>query len=162
MKTTLYNIENDYLTLISQIEEAEGVLTPELEEALTINETQLQGKSTAYLQVITTKEGINDAIDIEIKRLQAIKKRNGNLVTKLRSRLLEAVKLFGDIEVGFNKFTTRKSSSVQVDDINSLPSRFKTIKITETADKKAIKDAIKAGQEIEGCSIVENLNLKIG
>ena len=162
MKTTLYNIENDYLTLISQIEEAEGVLTPELEEALTINETQLQGKSTAYLQVITTKEGINDAIDIEIKRLQAIKKRNGNLVTKLRSRLLEAVKLFGDIEVGFNKFTTRKSSSVQVDDINSLPSRFKTIKITETADKKAIKDAIKAGKEIEGCSIVENLNLKIG
>ena len=162
MKTTLYNIENDYLTLISQIEEAEGVLTPELEEALTINETQLQGKSTAYLQVITTKEGINDAIDIEIKRLQAIKKRNGNLVTKLRSRLLEAVKLFGDIEVGFNKFTTRKSSSVQVDDINSLPSEFKTIKITETADKKAIKDAIKAGKEIEGCSIVENLNLKIG
>tara|TARA_R110000824_G_scaffold38712_2_gene117976 strand:- start:243 stop:731 length:489 start_codon:yes stop_codon:yes gene_type:complete len=162
MKTTLYNIENDYLTLISQIEEAEGVLTPELEEALTINETQLQGKSTAYLQVITTKEGINDAIDIEIKRLQAIKKRNGNLVTKLRSRLLEAVKLFGDIEVGFNKFTTRKSSSVQVDDVNSLPSEFKTIKITETPDKKAIKDAIKAGQEIEGCSIVENLNLKIG
>jgi hypothetical protein len=162
MKTTLYNIENDYLKLISQIEEAEGELTPELEEALEINEKQLQGKSTAYLQVITTKEGINSAIDIEIKRLQALKKRNSNLVLNLKNRLLEAVKLFGEFEVGFNKFGTRKSSSVQVDDINSLPAEFKTVKVTEAADKKAIKDAIKSGKEITGCLIVENLNLKIG
>ena len=162
MKTTLYNIENDYLKLISQIEEAEGELTPELEQALAINEAQLQSKSVAYLQVITTKEGINSAIDIEIKRLQALKKRNSNLVSNLKNRLLEAVKLFGEFEVGFNKFTTRKSSSVQVDDINSLPAEFKKVKVTETADKKAIKYAIKSGKEITGCSIVENLNLKIG
>ena len=139
MKTTLYNIENDYLKLISQIEEAEGELTPELEQALEINEKQLQSKSTAYLQVITTKEGINSAIDIEIKRLQALKKRNGNLVLNLKNRLLEAVKLFGEFEVGFNKFTTRKSSSVQVEDVNSLPAEFKTVKVTEAADKKAKK-----------------------
>ena len=162
MKTTLYNIEKDYLMLISQIEEAEGEITPQIEEQLTINETQLQGKSVAYLQVITTKEGINEAIDIEIKRLQAIKRRNNNLVDKLKDRLLEAVKLFGEFEVGFNKFGTRKSSSVQVDDINSLPSEFKTVKVTEAADKKAIKDALKAGKKVEGCSIVNNLNLKIG
>ena len=162
MKTTLYNIENDYLKLISQIEEAEGELSPDLEEALKINEAQLQGKSVSYLHVITTKQGINSAIDIEIKRLQAIKKRNSNLVLNLKNRLLEAVKLFGEFEVGFNKFTSRKSSSVQVDDINSLPAEYKTVKVTEAADKKAIKDAIKSGKEITGCSIVENLNLKIG
>lgn len=162
MKTSLFQIETEYLALISKIEALEGEITPEIEEQLAINETQLQGKSVAYLQVITTKEGINDAIDIEIKRLQAIKKRNNNLVLKLKDRLLEAVKLFGEFEVGFNKFTTRKSSSVQVDDVNSLPSEYKTVKVTEAADKKAIKDAIKAGKEIDGCSIVENLNLKIG
>lgn len=162
MKTTLYDIEKDYLTLISQIEQAEGEITPEVEEQLIINETQLQGKSVAYLQVITTKEGVNSAIDIEIKRLEALKKRNNNLVDRLKDRLLEAVKLFGEFEVGFNKFSTRKSSSVYVEDVNSLPSEFKTVKVTEAADKKAIKDAIKAGKEIKGCSIVENLNLKIG
>ena len=161
MKTTLYNIEQEYLTLISEIEALDGELTPEIEDQLNINKEQLESKSVAYLQVISTKEGVNSAIDIEIKRLQALKKRNNGLVDNLKSRLLTAVTLFGNFEIGFNKFGTRKSSSVAVEDVNSLPTEYKTVKVTEAADKKAIKDAIKAGKDVPGCSIVENLNLKI-
>ena len=164
MKTTLYNIEQEYLTLISEIEALDGELTPEIEDQLNINKEQLESKSVAYLQVIATKDGVNSAIDIEIKRLQALKKRNNGLVDNLKNRLLDAVNLFGTngaFEIGFNKFGTRKSSSVAVDDVNSLPTEYKTVKVTEAADKKAIKDAIKAGIDIPGCSIVENLNLKI-
>ena len=161
MKTNLYNIESEYLTLMSHIEEAEGELTPEMEEALSINETQLQGKSVAYLHVITTKEALNSAIDIEIKRLQSLKKANNNLVNRLKDRLLHAVNLFGAFEVGINKFGTRKSSVVEVDDINSLDPKYKVVKITEAADKATIKTALKEGKTIKGCSIVEKLNLKI-
>ena len=161
MKTTLYNIEQEYLNLISEIESLDGELTPEIEDQLNINKEQLESKSVAYLQVISTKEGVNSAIDIEIKRLQALKKRNNGLVDNLKSRLLTAVTLFGNFEIGFNKFGTRKSSSVAVDDVNSLPTEYKTVKVTEAADKKAIKDAIKAGKDVPGCSIIENLNLKI-
>mgnify|MGYP000409608615 FL=1 len=142
MKTTLYNIEQEYLTLISEIESLDGELTPEIEEQLTINKEQLERKSVAYLQVISTKEGVNSAIDIEIKRLQALKKRNNGLVDNLKGRLLEAVNLFGAFEIGFNKFGTHKSSAVNVEDINSLPTEYKTVKVTEAADKKAIKDEI--------------------
>ncbi len=113
------------------------------------------------MQVIATKEDLNSAIDIEIKRLQALKKRNKGLVDNLKNRLLDAVNLFGAFEIGFNKFGTRKSTSVAVEDVNSLPTEYKTVKVTEAADKKAIKDAIKAGIDVPGCSIVENLNLKI-
>ena len=161
MKTTLYNIEQEYINLISEIEALDGELTPEIEEQLTINKEQLESKSVAYMQVIATKEDLNSAIDIEIKRLQALKKRNNGLVDNLKSRLLTAVTLFGNFEIGFNKFGTRKSSSVAVEDVNSLPTEYKTVKVTEAADKKAIKDAIKAGKDVPGCSIVENLNLKI-
>jgi len=42
-----------------------------------------------------------------------------------------------------------------------LPKEFKTVKITETPDKIALKDAIKRGEKIEGVSIVEMSNLKI-
>jgi hypothetical protein len=56
MKTTLYNIEQEYLNLISEIESLDGELTPEIEEQLTINKEQLESKSVAYLQVIATKE----------------------------------------------------------------------------------------------------------
>ena len=161
MKTNLYKIETEYLQLMADVEDVEGVLTPELEEALTINKTQLEGKSTAYLHIISTREALNNQAKDEIKRLQAFVKANDNLVIKLRSRLLDAVKLFGAFEVGINKFGTRKSSTVEVDDVNSLPSDFKTVKVVESADKKAIKEALKNGVVIEGCSIIEKINLKI-
>ena len=46
-------------------------------------------------------------------------------------------------------------------DTNELPKEFKTIKVTETPDKTAIKKAIEQGQEVAGCELVENLNLQI-
>ena len=161
MKKSLYHIENEYLTIISQVEELDGELTPELEEQLTINEKELQSKSIAYLEFIGSKEALNVRVSDEIKRLQAVKKSNDTLVKNLKNRLLDAVKLYGDFEVGLTKFGTRKSSSVSVDDVNSLPKELKVIKVTEQADKKAIKEALQAGESIEGCEIVENLNLKI-
>lgn len=161
MKKSLYHIETEYLNIINQVEELEGELTPELEEQLTINEKELQGKSIAYLEFIGSREELNKRVDDEIKRLQALKKSNNNLIKNLKNRLLDAVKLFGDFEVGLTKFGTRKSSSVQVEDVNSLPKELKVVKVTEQADKKAIKEALKRGEEIEGCEIVESVNLKI-
>ena len=161
MKKSLYHIETEYLAIINQVEQLDGELTPELEAQLTINEKELQGKSIAYLEFIGSKEALNVRLDDEIKRLQAIKKSNDNLISNLKNRLLDAVKLFGDFEVGLTKFGTRKSSITVVGDVNSLPKEYKTSKLTEQADKKAIKEALQRGEEIKGCEIVENLNLKI-
>ena len=161
MKTTLYNIENDYIQLMQQVEENDGELTLEIEEQLAITESQRDGKSIAYLSIITKVDSETTLIDNEIKRLQALKKRNNNIVTKLQSRLLDAVNLFGSYSVNLTKFGTRKSTSVEVEDINALPKEFKTIKVVESADKIAIGKALKAGESIAGCSLSENVNLKI-
>ena len=161
MKKSLYHIETEYLEILSQVDDLNGELTPEILEQMEINANQLQGKSIAYLEFIGSKETLNSRIDDEIKRLQAIKKSNSNLIANLKNRLLDAVKLYGSFEVGLTKFGTRKSKSVQVEDVNSLPKELKVIKVTEQADKKAIKAALESGQVIEGCEIVENLNLKI-
>ena len=162
MEKSLYIIKEEYLDLISQIEQAEGELTPELESALTINKAELEVKSIAYVEVIKQRESFNARIDEEIKRLQAIKKANDNLVSRLKNNLLNAVNMFGNFEAGFLKLSTRKSKSVEVNiDTNDLPKEFKSIKVTEAPDKTAIKKAIESGQEIEGCRIVENINLAI-
>lgn len=161
MKTTLYNIEQKYLELINEIELNEGEITPEVESALQITEKELQSKSLSYYAVIQSKESLNDKIDAEIKRLQAMKKQNNNIVSYLKDRLLNAVKMFGEFNVGLVKFGTRKSTSVKVEDVNSLPNDYKVVKLTEQADKAEIKKALKSGVEIEGCELVENLNLKI-
>jgi len=162
MEKSLYVIKEEYLDLISQVEQAEGELTPELESALTINKAELEVKSIAYVEVIKQRESFNARIDEEIKRLQAIKKANDNLVLRLKNNLLNAVNMFGNFEAGFLKLSTRKSKSVEVNiDTNDLPKEFKSIKVTEAPDKTAIKKAIESGQEIEGCRIVENINLAI-
>lgn len=159
---TLYQINNDYYDLISQIELAEGELSKELESALEINKNELEVKSIAYVEVIKQRESFNTRIDEEIKRLQAIKKQNDNLILRLKNNLLNAVNLFGNFEAGFLKFSTRKSKQVEVNiDPNDLPKEFKVVKVTETPDKNAIKKAIEQGQEVSGCRIVENINLTI-
>ena len=162
MEKSLYNINNEYLDLISQVENLEGELTTELENALTINKTELEVKSIAYIEVIKQRESLNERIDNEIKRLQALKKSNDTLVSKLKNNLLNAVNLFGNYDAGFLKLSTRKSKQVVIDyDVNDLPKQYKVVKVTETADKVAIKKAIESGETVYGCRLVENVNLSI-
>lgn len=161
MKQSLYSIIEAQRYTIDDIEHMGGELTPELEKELKINAYQLQNKSIAYLEVIKTKETFNELIADEIKRLQAMKKRNDNLVFRLKDNLLTAVKTFGDFEVGFTKFSTLKSSTIEVENVNGLPNKYKTIKVTEAANKAELKKAIQGGELIKGVELVENQNLKI-
>lgn len=57
--------------------------------------------------------------------------------------------------------TFRKSEAVEIEDEGMLPLEMKTEKITYTPNKTAIKEAIKAGQEISGAKLVERLNATI-
>jgi len=161
MKTTLYEIKNEYLELINQVEEMEGEITPEIEIKLNINQNELQNKAIAYHSVILSKDAFNMQIDNEIKRLQGLKKRNNSLIDNLKNRLIGAIQMFGDFTVGTNTFGLRKSERVEVEDVNQLPKEYKTIKVTEQANKTEIKKALKLGKEIENAYIVEQFNLKI-
>ena len=54
--------------------------------------------------------------------------------------------------------TFRKSEAVEIADESLLPPELKTEKITYTPNKTAIKEAIKAGEEIPRCKLVERMN----
>lgn len=161
-KFSLYDINAEQKALIAQIMDAEGEITPELEESLKLTEANRNQKSIAYLEVLAVKKMRISMIDDEVKRLTALKKQETKTVETLEGNLLEAVKTFGEYSVGMNKFGTRKSSSVIVEvDPLELPEIYRTQKLVVTADKKALKDAIDAGAKIEGVYIQNNLNLKI-
>jgi len=161
MNNSLFKISQDLLELFDKVEEQDGELTDEQAEFLEIKEGELQQKASNYMEVINQQDSFVSRIDDEIKRLQAIKKQRNGIVTRLKNNLLNAVHLFGEFEVGTHTFGLRKSTAVEVDDVNGLAKEYKTIKVTEQADKKAIKEAIKGGEVIDGCRIVTNQNLKI-
>ena len=158
----IFKISDEFLRLLNRIEEEnEGELTAETSAELEIQEENLLTKAENYVSIIKLKEGVVATVDQEIKRLQAIKKRELKVVEWLSNNLEFAVKTFGEIEVGTNKLKLRKSSSIFVEDVNALPSEFKTVKVTEAANKAEIKKALKAGKQIEGCAIIEKQSLKI-
>jgi len=161
MGVSLYEISNEYIEIMHSLEDLEGELTPELEKALEVNEKNLQVKAKGYIEIIKTKEALDMAIDIEIKRLQGLKNRNGNVMTELKNRLLNAVILFGDFEVGLVKFGTRISKSVNVTDASLIPAKYKVKTVTESVQKVQLKKAITEGEKIEGAELVIKNNLSI-
>ena len=67
------------------------------------------------------------------------------------------------IETSIGKLSVRTSKTVEVSaDVNTLPEQYKRVKTTVEADKKALKDAIKAGEHIDGVELIENYSLGIG
>jgi len=160
--SSLYKINEKMLTLLNDIEANEGELTEEVINQLEITNDELQTKSESYLAVIKNRESLNTQIDEEVKRLQAMKKANNNLVLRLKNSLLNAVNIFGEFEVGLIKFGLRKSTTVEVTGIvNELPKEFKTVKVTEQPNKAEIKKSLQRGEQIEGCALITNYNLKI-
>ena len=163
MKIALYQIEQEYMILADEIINNEGELTPELEDRLMINQDQLEAKGKGYGYIIKDIESEIDVIDVELKRLAALKKQRTNAVDKLKTSLSQAMQLFdiSELKTPTLKINFRKSESVEVDDLNLLESQYKKVTITEAADKTAIKDAIKNGIQVTGAVLKTNLNLQI-
>ena len=157
----LYEITREAQELAFLLETDE--LTPELEQALLINQDQLQSKAGNYAKVIANIQSDADAIDAEIKRLKAMKETKDRAVNRLKEALREAMLVSGidKIEAPLFKLSLRRSEAVEVDVVEALPTDFVTRKVVVTADKVSIKEAIKRGENITGARIVENFSLQI-
>jgi hypothetical protein len=157
----LYQItqEAQYLAALLETEE----LTPELEAELLINQEQLQSKGINYAKVIANYQSEADQIDAEIKRLKAMKESRDKKVTWLTESLKKAMLVSGieKIESPLFKISLRRSEAVEVEIPEALPVDWQVKKVTITADKVAIKKAIKEGYSITGARLVENFNLSI-
>jgi hypothetical protein len=151
--------EAQYLAALLETEE----LTPELEAELHINQFQLQEKASNYAKVIANYQSEADQIDAEIKRLKAMKESRDKKVTWLTESLKKAMLVSGieKIESPLFKISLRRSEAVEVEIPEALPVDWQIKKVTITADKLAIKKAIKEGYSITGARLVENFNLSI-
>ena len=161
MKKSLYNIEQEYLEIVNQLED--GELSPELETALAINERELQGKAIAYAYVIKDSEDTISVIDAEIKRLQGLKKTEQNKVTRLKETISNAMELYGITEIKTEtlKLNFRRSEGVVGSNDYLTDDLVTIVPEQRKPNLVAIKAAIKEGIEIEGYSIEERYSLQI-
>jgi hypothetical protein len=164
-KVTLYNILEEHRLLLQKIEELDGEVTPELDEAMNLTKDQFEEKASSYGYMVKHFEDDSAAIDKEIKRLQALQKTADPRAEWFRFKITEGMIAFGFEEVSRNNLRLffRKSKSVEISDEALIPKEYKTcVPEKWNPDKKAIKDAIdKLDINVPGASVVEKKNLQI-
>jgi esterase/lipase len=157
----LFLIENDLQTLFNELEESEGLITPEQEQALVITRAELQQKSLNYVHFIKKMEADLELAKVYEEQVKAFKNRKQKTIERLKESLLNAVQAFGDIETEIFTIKTRKSESVTITDENSLPAEAVNVKTTRTPDKAKIKEIIKKEGSIPGAELTQNVSLAI-
>ena len=162
MKLSLYNIQQEYISLAEQIIDNDGLLSEEMEAALQINKDQLENKSQCYGFIVRQLEGECDMIDNEIKRLEAMKKSRSKTVDRLKESVSKAMQLYeiDKIETPTLKISFRKSESIEVEEESLIDEKFMTVKTTKTPNKIAIKEAIKSGEIVLGVTLKQNQNIQ--
>ena len=140
--------------------EEDEEIKQDLQELIAI---ELEKKSNNIVYVIKNLEGNNAAIDAEIERLQALKKRNSSNIEKVKSNILWFMQQnnIDAIKTELATFSKRKSESTDIENLELIPQEFITVKQTFAADKTAIKKAIKEGREVAGAKVITNYSLQI-
>lgn len=158
---TLYAITSEQLRINELLEESGGELTPEIEEALTLNEENFLVKSEGYIESIARFKALAEAADVRIKEMQRIKKTAENSKRRLEERLLWALQTMGrdKVEVGLRKLALRMTTAVNITDETAIPAEY--IKVETSVDKMRIKEALKSGEIITGAELVTNQSIQI-
>lgn len=95
MSRNIFNISQEHMMLFDKIEELEGEMTPEIVEALRINEDEAEAKLTAYAYIVKQAIGDITTIKEEKERLDGIIKTKENAIKRMKAVMLDAVNLFG-------------------------------------------------------------------
>ena len=148
---SLYHITSEQLRINELLEESGGELTPEIEEALAINETNFLTKSEGYIESIAKYKALAEAADVRIKEMQRIKKTAENIEKRLKERLLWAMNAM--------ELSIRNTTSVNITDEAHIPSYY--IKVETKIDKDTIKRDLKNGIAVEGAELVTNQSIQI-
>lgn len=166
-----YDVVNDYIERMEYLEQGINAETGEM----TDNENQLaiwtdeltkdlKDKSANVIAVVRNQELTIEALDTEIERLKAMKDSIEKKLDKFKCYIKSAMVVNGiekiETPIGNIKFT--KSTAVEIYDEKLIDKKFIKIETKEKISKTDIKNALKAGEEVQGAKLVENKNLKIG
>ena len=161
---SLYEINNAYSEALIRADieanENDGCIDDATAEMLDILEMDREEKIDNTALYIKNLKSESAMIKAEVDKLNARKKA----VDKNADRISEWLKfnLHGEKRTSGNyKISYRKSTAVEVLNLELLQDEYRTIKTTVAANKTAIKKAIKAGEEVTGALLIEKSNMEV-
>ncbi|HBG7247796.1 TPA: siphovirus Gp157 family protein, partial [Clostridioides difficile] len=93
--STLYELTTDLLEIEEGLTEITGNEAEKLEEIKEIIKQEIQNKNTRIVSVIIDIDSDINSLDLEIKRMQELKKIKKNSLDRLKSNIKECMELLG-------------------------------------------------------------------
>lgn len=143
-----------------QVDEETGEIEPATLESVQIASEE---KIIATAMYIRRLDALNKATKETIQDLQERVRADSKRIEALKWLMTKAMDSLQYTEVKSPEVTLRfrKSSSVEITDSELLPEQFLRTKTVIEPDKTAIKNALNAGEKIQGAQLVESRNLQI-
>lgn len=156
----LYEVANEVEALLNQVDE-DGCYPDDLASKL----DQFKDKGVSVLGYMLNVKATVEAKDAAIKRMKASRDADQRRIDFIEEYLKSNMSRCGITEISCPEFTAKlypnRDESVEIEDLGKIPCQYVEEKITYQADKKAIKEAIKRGEDIEGAKIVSKHRLTI-
>jgi hypothetical protein len=178
----IFNLTEEFLSLISEIEDNEGELTPELEERLEVNQNNFESKLRNYRYVVLMLNSDINLIDDEVSRLLKLKESKSKTIDRLKNVMLQSTILLGEdgksgnkklnfsdfklwtvnkqsVEIDENEVLDNKYLKLTVSNINGsnmqlIKKEFPDAVVKETPNKTLIKEDIELGVELKAAKLV--------
>lgn len=156
----LYQI-NDQIQQVIQSADENGVIDETAFEQLQL------AKSDKQLNIIKFIKHLDNDVEVikkEAERIETLKKQTEKRKEWLTNYLAQSMRIDGVNELDFTTFKAKFRKNpprLTVIDEASLPQEYIVTKTVTSPDKDKIKEAIKSGQEIPGCSLEQAERLVI-
>lgn len=161
----IYELNQAFNNLQEVLENTEEQDVKELiKKSMEEVQEQTTTKIENLIKYIKNLEAEAVAIAEERKRLQSREKTLDNKITGAKEYLKditsqsEAKKIKAGI---FNVSIRKNASSINVVNLEVIPAKYKNTVTTVAADKKAIKEALKNGEVVEGVELKQSESLII-
>lgn len=138
--------------------------TEQLEAVKTAIKEQIANKGAGIIAVVRNLEADTEAIKVEIKRLQDLKKSKENKIENLKKYTKECLEEaeIKKVSTALGNISIRKlPGSVEVLEEDSIPAEYKKEVTTITIDKKSILADLKEGVVVPGVTLKTGTSLTI-
>lgn len=138
--------------------------TEQLEAVKTAIKEQIANKGAGIIAVVRNLEADAEAIKVEIKRLQDLRKSKENKIENLKKYTKECLEEaeIKKVSTALGNISIRKlPGSVEVLEEDSIPAEYKKEVTTITIDKKSILADLKEGVVVPGVTLKTGTSLTI-
>lgn len=159
---SLYEISNDILRIFNEVEQAEGEITDEQYNELSIKQEELKEKLDSYVKAIKVWQVDEQALKDEKKRFNDKQNVYKNRIERLKKAMLEAVINFGEtgknnkfIELPTVRIFTKTTQSIEFNEprINILINKFRDL-IRELVQQGVLY----TGEDVDLIGILDSIN----